>query len=91
MAFQDPSMHWGWTSGYRFIALEGMIDNDNDGIPETVFEIHSLGDALYTKAEVEGYLGAKDGNLHVDMTLDYAQLFKDIAMKGNLIQHVAAP
>lgn len=87
LAFQDPSMHWGWTSGYRFIALEGMIDNDNDGIPETVFEIHSLGDALYTKAEVEGYLSAKDGNLHVDMTLDYAQLFKDIAMKGNLIQH----
>ncbi|MBK7304311.1 MAG: hypothetical protein IPI90_13940 [Saprospiraceae bacterium] len=25
LAFQDPSMHWGWTSGYRFIALEGMI------------------------------------------------------------------
>ena len=23
LALKNPSMHWGWTSGYRFIALEG--------------------------------------------------------------------
>ena len=47
---KSPEMHWGWAAGYRFIALEGLVDNNGDGIPEQEFQIHSLGDALLFRA-----------------------------------------
>ena len=34
-------VHWGLSSGYRFMAIEGLVDNNNDGVPETTFEGHS--------------------------------------------------
>ncbi|MFN8281257.1 MAG: MbnP family protein [Saprospiraceae bacterium] len=43
LAPQDPSMHWGWTAGYRFSAIEG----DAGTNLSQHFEIHSLGDANY--------------------------------------------
>ncbi len=90
LAPQDPSMHWGWTAGYRFMAIEGKVDNNNDGIPETTFEFHNLGDALYKTVELTGVEVAANGVLHLHLKLDYVQLFKNIAMSGNLIQHGSA-
>lgn len=45
LSWQDPSMHWGWSSGYKFLLVDGYGDSNNDGTPETLFQIHSLGDA----------------------------------------------
>ena len=87
LALKNPSMHWGWTPGYRFMAIEGKVDNNNDGVPETTFEFHNLGDALYKTVELTGTTVAANGELHLHFVLDYAQLFKDMAMTGNLIQH----
>ena len=47
LSWQTPSMHWGWTYGYKFLLVDGFGDTDNDGTPETLFQIHSLGDANY--------------------------------------------
>lgn len=42
LAPQNPSMHWGWAAGYRFVALEGTdIATDQD------FELHGLEDENY--------------------------------------------
>ncbi|HRI60019.1 MAG TPA: hypothetical protein PK228_09860 [Saprospiraceae bacterium] len=90
LAPQNPSMHWGWSAGYRFMAIEGKIDNNNDGVPETTFEFHNLGDALYKTVELTGIEEAENGVLHLHLTLDYIQLFKNMAMTGNLIQHGSA-
>jgi len=87
LAPKNPSMHWGWTPGYRFMAIEGKVDNNNDGVPETTFEFHNLGDALYKTLELTGTTQAANGELHLHFVLDYAQLFKNMAMTGNLIQH----
>lgn len=90
LAPQNPTMHWGWSAGYRFMAIEGKVDNNGDGVPETAFEFHNLGDALYKTAELTGVETAQNGVLHLHITLDYAQLFKNMAMTGNLIQHGSA-
>lgn len=87
---QNPSMHWGWAAGYRFMAIEGKVDNNNDGVPETGFEFHNLGDALYKSVELTGMEEAENGVLHLHLKLDYAQLFNDMPMTGNLIQHGSA-
>ncbi len=87
LAPQNPTMHWGWQAGYRFMAIEGMTDNNDDGTPETLFEFHNLGDALYKTVELSGVEQAENGVLHIRFTLDYTRLFDGMAMTGNLIQH----
>ncbi|MBC7777017.1 MAG: T9SS type A sorting domain-containing protein [Phycisphaerae bacterium] len=87
LAPQNPTMHWGWSAGYRFMAIEGKVDNNGDGVPETVFEFHNLFDELYRSLELTGMKEAQNGVLHLHFVLDYAQLFKNMVMTGTLIQH----
>lgn len=47
LSWQTPSMHWGWTSGYKFLLVNGYGDSNNDGNTDALFQIHSLGDANY--------------------------------------------
>jgi hypothetical protein len=52
LSYKQPAMHWGWTSGYFFFGVIGKVDADNDGVPETAFEIFSLDDHNYTNSNV---------------------------------------
>jgi hypothetical protein len=47
LSWQSPTMHWGWTSGYKFLLINGYGDGNNDGTPNQLLQIHSLGDANY--------------------------------------------
>lgn len=87
LGLQDPSMHWGWSAGYRFMAIEGYVDNNNDGNPESLFQYHNLGDNLYKKTTVLGSVSAEGGILTVPFQVDYARLFEDMSLVGNLIHH----
>ncbi len=87
LGFQDPSMHWGWSAGYRFMAIEGYVDNNNDGIPESLFQYHNLGDNLYYTTSIDGEATAESGVLTVNIEVDYAKLFEGMTMIGNLIHH----
>lgn len=87
LAIGDPSMHWGWAGGYRFLVVEGKIDNNNDGVPESTFEYHCLGDELYENSRFTGSVQAQNGTLQINLLLDYTRLFENMAMSGNLIQH----
>jgi hypothetical protein len=91
LAPKNPSMHWGWTAGYRFMAIEGKVDNDNDGIPETNFEFHNLGDVLYKLIKLVGTKEAENGTLALHFILDYAELFKTLNLTSSLIQHGSSP
>lgn len=87
LAPQNPSMHWGWAAGYRFMAIEGLVDNNGDGTPEALFEYHNVGDEIYTAVEVKGITSAANGVLQVHLVLDYAKLFQNMSLSGSLIQH----
>jgi hypothetical protein len=90
LALQNPTMHWGWSSGYRFIAIEGKVDNNGDGVPETAFEYHNLGDALYKSLQLTGTKNAENGILNLHLVIDYSKLFMNMTLSGNLIQHGSA-
>ncbi len=47
LSFQDPSMYWGWTSGYAHMIIGGQADSNNDGAPDALFQLHNLGNANY--------------------------------------------
>lgn len=91
LGHQKNLMHWGWTSGYRFMAIEGMVDNNGDGIPESELQFHNLGDVLYKSVGLEGSAQAKNGVLELNFDLDYAKLFQNMSLSGNLIEHGAYP
>lgn len=87
LAPQDPSMHWGWQAGYRFMAIEGWVDKDANGSLEAIFQYHNLDDALYRTLEMDCNLSAENGVLNIPFTLDYSKLFSGLTMDGNVIQH----
>lgn len=91
LANQNPTMHWGWTAGYRFVVMEGQVDNDNDGVPETGFAYHCLDDALYTEVEYDCVTSAVGGKISLIIKTDLAGAFLDYSLNENLIQHGSGP
>ena len=88
---QIPSMHWGWTSGYRFIAIEGLFDADGDNTPEKVFQYHAVGDKYYTQQEVvtAGEEVGNDVTLYIDFI--YQNLLNTIDINNSLSVHGDGP
>lgn len=73
LSFQEPSMHWGWSSGYMFMIVGGLSDSNNDGVPNKLFEIHSLGDGNYAEVSLPVVATASLPNqldIHLNCNLD---------------------
>lgn len=83
LAPQNPSMHWGWVGGYRFLAMEGKAGS-NLAYP---FEIHSIGDELYQTVELETSAEADGDNLVIHLVADYNKLLTNIDISGGLNAH----
>lgn len=52
LSFHDPSMHWGWASGYMHMVMNGKGDDNNDGVPTTAYELNCLGDGNVPTATI---------------------------------------
>lgn len=82
LAPKNPSMHWGWASGYRFIALEGYAGPNLD----QRVEIHCIGDQFYQ--EIAFDLNTKlDGDLDIPLRADYGAMLDYIDISNGLILH----
>jgi hypothetical protein len=90
LALKDPSMHWGWAGGYRFMAIEGQVDLDNSGSTETDLEYHNLGDDLYKQANITVNVDESPSSIDIVLILDYAKLFDNLTLIGNNIVHGSA-
>ncbi len=84
---QSPTMHWGWTAGYRFVTFEGRARTLTD--TATIgFQIHSFGDEIYTpvkmnvKSRSEG-----EGVISVTLNAEYKNLIKDIDVSTEMVEH----
>lgn len=76
-----PSMHWGWSAGYRFVAMEGEADG------QFGYELHSLGDNNYYQASMNMSASAISGTLVLELTGDYSKVLTDVDVSGGLIDH----
>lgn len=84
LAPKSPSMHWGWSSGYRFIAMEGMAGTSS---PNQNFELHGLGDVNYFSQTIVTS-GTSDANgLIIELNADYEQGLKDVNVASGVISH----
>lgn len=83
LAPKSPSMHWGWASGYRFVAIEG---KSGASLAQT-YEIHALGDQHYFQTTVSATGVMKSGKLIIALNADYTQALKGINISSGLIAH----
>jgi hypothetical protein len=83
LAPKSPSMHWGWASGYRFVALEG-----NAGTSFTTpFEMHGLGNPNYFSQTVMATGVNSGSNITINLDADYVKALKDIDITTGPIDH----
>ncbi len=83
LAPKTPSMHWGWSSGYRFVAMEGMAGSSLG----QAYEVHALGNNLYDKATVNVSGTMVGGKLVIALNADYTQALRGINVSSGLIAH----
>ena len=80
---KSPSMHWGWSAGYRFVALEG---NTGASLNE-MFQIHALGNRNYFTQNISTIGSLQNGILIVELNADYTQALAGITVNSNLLNH----
>lgn len=83
LAPKNPSMHWGWTAGYRFIALEGVTGPNFN----TTFQFHGLGDRNYWMQTISTQGQHITDTLEITIYADYEQVLKGIGVASGPIIH----
>lgn len=80
---KSPSMHWGWSAGYRFVAMEG---KSGANFSQT-YEIHALEDDYYflTTVSTAGFSGSNGITIALDA--DYAMALKNVDVSTGPITH----
>lgn len=83
LAPQNPSMHWGWAAGYRFVAIEGVAGASLN----TTFQMHGIGNDNYFEQTVmaEGYPNGNEINIFLNA--DYTAALKGINLSAGPIDH----
>lgn len=83
LAPQNPSMHWGWAFGYRFLALEGTCGANFS----QTYQFHGLGSHNYFERSVI-VQGTTDGNgLLIDIDANYEKSMATINLEDAPVSH----
>lgn len=80
---KSPSMHWGWSAGYLFVALEGLAGSNLN----TIFQMHGLNNANYF-SQTQMAAGVVSGNeIEINLDADINQALKGIDVSAGPIDH----
>ncbi len=91
LAPQNPTMHWGWAAGYRFCTFEGKA-GALGAVPQVPFEIHAVGNDLYTEVEVPTtWIVVENGRAVLRVGAHYDNLFTGIDAQWGPIEHGNGP
>lgn len=86
LALQVPSMHWGWTSGYRFVTYEGMAGTSESKLTAN-FQIHTLDNSLYTRVATRAASTRTATGIDILVRADYGRLLDGLDVSRGLIMH----
>jgi hypothetical protein len=83
LAPKSPSMHWGWSAGYRFVAMEG---KSGASLNQT-YEFHALDNQNYFTQTIptSGILNGTD--IKISLNADYAEALNGIDVSSGVIIH----
>jgi hypothetical protein len=80
---KDPSMHWGWAAGYRFVAYEGAT-GPNFG---RLFQYHALGDQNYFQVYIPLSLASENDEIIIELIADYSKAFRNVEVERGDVVH----
>lgn len=83
LAPKNPSMHWGWTAGYRFVAMEGQ----SGASLSNPYELHALGNDYYYTIQIPAKGQDVFGQLRIGLNADYVKALEDIDIEAGLTIH----
>lgn len=88
LAFQNPSTHWSWNSGYIFVMLEGQVDTDNDGIFEGTFTFHIGMDSYKVPLDIMVNKSVEAGTANAfSITANYTNFLTGIDLETENLTH----
>ncbi len=82
LAPKNPSMHWGWISGYRFVAVEGDIISTSQE-----YSIHGLGNVNYFQVNLEVNVPANEDDVNIYVKADTENLLYGMNLDGTVFSH----
>lgn len=91
LAYQSPSMHWNWNTGYIFIAIEGKVDTSGNGMYEAgeTFLMHVGMNSM--ARDVSGlmvHFNTVEGQTHnIELDINWAELVAGINLKIDNSSH----
>ncbi len=71
LSMQEPSMHWNWNSGYKFLRIDGMIGGQ-------AFKYHIGTDNLLVNLNIDDAINVAEGGSTIIVQVDIAQFFNGI-------------
>lgn len=91
LAYQSPSTHWNWNSGYIFIAIEGKVDVDGNGTYDAGedFLMHVGTDDMAREVNsLMAHFNVVEGMEHnIELDLNWAELVAGIDLKTENSSH----
>ncbi len=91
LAYQSPSVHWNWNSGYIFIAIEGVVDIDGNGTYDAgeTFLCHvGLNSMLAVNSGLLAHFNSVPGQTHnIELDIDWSGLLTGIDLSVDNSTH----
>lgn len=87
LSLKTPSMHWAWSSGYRFMVIEGSVDTDDDGTFENDFAYHIGMDDFLVSDTLHMHKNITSAGLMIMLNVDYKELFTGLDLTTDLSTH----
>lgn len=75
---QNPSMHWGWAGGYKFLNIDGFADIDGDGEFETKLTYHLGKDSFLKNISLSTNKKIDEGENDFQITFDMSSFLANL-------------
>mmetsp|Transcript_41478 Transcript_41478/g.54577 ORF Transcript_41478/g.54577 Transcript_41478/m.54577 type:complete len:326 (-) Transcript_41478:236-1213(-) len=87
LAAQSPTMDWGWPSGYFFWTIEGSVDDNGDGTPNKLFQLHGIGDHLLRDVDALNGMMLTGATVAIEIDVNIADWLKGINLESVGFSH----
>ncbi len=78
----DVNNHWNWNAGYLFLRMDGLVDTDDDAVPDEKWAIH-LGTPRFLR-EVSlkhDFTLENEKPAMLDISVNYAEFLRNVDLK----------